>query len=247
MKKLFLGANWKMNPIPTGALEKNSPYVSSGNPEVVVFPTFVDLHQCIASNQLKVGAQCGKAEASGALTGDVSMTMLKKMGCTHVLCGHSERRKLHHETDEEVGRQFKSALDVELMPVLCIGETAEERDQEKTNDVLKLQLSFLSTQSSKLKAQSFLVAYEPVWAISGGDPNKPASTSAEAQSMHQFIRSILPKELQSVRILYGGSMKGSNAAELLAQPDIDGALVGGAALVADQFVPIARAAIEKGK
>lgn len=242
MKKLFLGANWKMNAAPKGSMSEGSPYVSDGNPEIVVFPMFIDMQNCIRSGQLIIGAQCGRAELNGAFTGDISMKMLKEFGCSYVLCGHSERRKFHHETDGDVGKQFMSALDVGLISVLCIGETAEERAMSKTKEVLQRQLSFLLAHSSQLIAHSFLIAYEPVWAISGGDPNKSAATTAEAQAAHQFIRSILPKELQSVRILYGGSMKASNAAELLAQPDIDGGLIGGASLKPEEFAGIVEAA-----
>lgn len=242
-KKLFLGANWKMNPPPQGALQSGTPYFSDGDPEIVVFPMFVDLQNCIESGQLIVGAQCGRAEPNGAFTGDVSMQSLKECGCFYVLCGHSDRRRYHHETDEEVGRQCIAAADSGLIPVLCIGETAEERATDNTKEVLQRQLSFLKEfHSSSLTAHSCLIAYEPVWAISGGDPNKPAAGTAEAQAVHQFIRSILPKELQATRIIYGGSMKGSNAAELLAQPDIDGGLIGSASLQPQEFTQIVKAA-----
>lgn len=243
MTNLFLGANWKMNPPPAGSLSDGSPYFSDGDPEIVVFPTFIDLQNCIRSRQLIVGAQCGRAEPGGAFTGDVSMKMLKEFGCSYVLCGHSEHRRYHHETDEEVGKQFITAIDVGLIPILCIGETAQERENGKTEEKLQRQLDTVlkNSQFSILNSQCIL-AYEPVWAISGGDPNKPAASTAEAQAIHVFIRSILPKELQATRIIYGGSMKGSNAAELLSQPDIDGGLVGGASLKPEEFMKIVEAA-----
>lgn len=236
-KSFFLGANWKMNPIPAGALEKDSPYFSTGDPQVVVFPALLNMQSCIRLGNLIVGAQCGRAEDTGAFTGDVSMKHLQEFGVTYVLCGHSERRRYHGETDEMVGTQVASAIAHGLTPILCIGETAEEHGAGKTKEILKRQIEVvLKTQTSNLK--TLLIAYEPVWAISGGDPTKPAATAADAQEVHAYIRSLLPKELQSVRILYGGSMKGSNAAELLKEPDIDGGLIGGASLKPQEFAAI---------
>lgn len=237
--KKFIGANWKMNPMPAGALDAGSPYQSNKDVDVVVFPTSLDLKTCVDGGII-TGAQCARPEAIGAFTGDISIPMIKGLGCTHVLCGHSDRRAFHYETDAFVGEQVAAAIQSGLTPVLCIGETASEHDDGKTKDALKRQLSVVLNQQADFS--TLVIAYEPVWAISRGDPNKPAASTQDAQNAHKFIRSLLPKELQSLRIIYGGSMKGSNAAELLAQPDIDGGLVGGASLKPDDFGKIVQAA-----
>lgn len=240
-KKFFLGANWKMNATPAAALVAGSPYHAT-DPTVVVFPMVTEIEKCKKAG-LTVGAQCGHAKASGAFTGDIPMQTLKDLGCTYVLCGHSERRQYHGETDDSVAEQVIAASTLGLIPILCIGEKADERAAGKTHDVLKRQLSCLLSHSQfSIINSQFLIAYEPVWAISGGDPNKPAATTEDAESAHRFIRSLLPKELQSTPILYGGSMKASNAKELLAQPNIDGGLIGGASLKPEDFGTIVEAA-----
>ena len=163
--------------------------------------------------------------------------MLAEMGCSHVLSGHSDRRRFHGETDAFVAEQADAARKVGLIPIVCIGETGEERKAGKSKDIIRRQLAALHIDDV------LILAYEPVWAISRGDPNTPAATSADAQEMHAFIRSLLPASLRSsVRIIYGGSMKGDNAAELLRQPDIDGGLVGGASLKPEEFRRIVDAA-----
>ncbi|MBI3336272.1 triose-phosphate isomerase [Candidatus Peregrinibacteria bacterium] len=240
-RRLLIAANWKMNPPPQGALQSGSPYFSSGDPEVVVFPTFIDLQNCIRSGQLIVGAQCGRPEQNGAFTGDVSIKLLKEFGCSYVLCGHSERRENHGETDEYVAEQVAAALEVGLHPIVCIGETWDDRKKKKEKSKVKYQLSVLPLESD------VTIAYEPVWAISGGDPDKPAATAEDAQQMHSFIRSLLPKDRQGpTRILYGGSMKPENARELLSQEDIDGGLIGGASLDPKKFGEIVKIAEELG-
>lgn len=242
MRKLLIAANWKMNPPPKGSLQSRSPYFSDGDPEIVVFPTFIDLQNCLRSGQLIVGAQCGRAEPSGAFTGDVSMQLLKECGCSYVLCGHSERRKHHGETDAHIAAQVHAALAVNLIPILCIGETAQERDEGNATAIVERQVS---TAFSQLKAAAgrqsseLIIAYEPIWAIGTGK----TATSEEAQVIHAFIRSMLPEDRRdTTRILYGGSVKGENAAELFGKPDIDGALVGGASLNPDEFAAIVAAA-----
>lgn len=240
MKKLFLGANWKMNEPPVGSCADDSPFRSTETVDIFVYPSFIDLHT-LRNHQFFTGAQWGHHLESGAWTGDVSMKMLSDQRIISVLCGHSERRAHYAETDETVAKQFRSALDFDIIPVLCVGETAEERAQGKTEEVLKRQVLTAVTERPKRHGE-FLIAYEPVWAISGGNPNKPAASISDAENGHRFIRSILPKELQSVRIIYGGSMKASNAADLLAQPNIDGGLIGGASLKPEEFAGIVEAA-----
>lgn len=219
-RPLLIAANWKMNPPPEAAFEAGSPYRAVAGVDVIVFPTFVDLRECIAAG-IVTGAQYGHPDATGAYTGDISMSMLKALGCSHVLCGHSERRQHHGESDEDVARQTKSALALGMHPIVCIGETAKERDAGAAEKIVGRQLSALPLDAK------ITLAYEPVWAIGTGN----TATPALAQEMHAFLRSLLPSKCrETMRILYGGSMKPENAEELLGQPDIDGGLIGGASL-----------------
>lgn len=230
-QKFLIAANWKMNPPPTGFDAPDSPYRAESAVDVIVFPSFVDLHRCMDAT-LIVGGQTGRPEPSGAFTGDVSIAQLKSIGCRYVLCGHSERRKNHDETDEYVAQQAIAALEAGMHPIVCVGETAEERKKSRQHDVVKKQLKEIPS--------GVIVAYEPVWAISGGDPTKPAASAQDAQEIHAFIRSLLPE--QETRILYGGSMNGKNCEELLKCPDIDGGLVGGASLKPEEFRKIVETA-----
>lgn len=217
-RKFLIAANWKMNPPPPGFDAKDSPYRTESAVDVVVFPTFVDVSRCMDAN-LIVGAQCGRSQPNGAYTGDVSMAMVKTGGCRYVLCGHSERRKYHGETDADVAEQAVAALEAGIHPIICIGETEEERKKGKQNDVVKKQMKDLPS--------GVTIAYEPVWAIGTGK----TATPKDAQDMHAFIRSLLPEDQrEKTRILYGGSMNAANAEELLRQEDIDGGLIGGASL-----------------
>lgn len=236
-RRLLLAANWKMNAAPKQALvnahgdRSLNPYHPHSDIDVVVFPTVLDLRSCMDAG-LVVGAQCGHAEALGAHTGDISMAMLKGVGCRYVLCGHSERRTHHGETDADVAAQVVAALEQKMHPVVCIGETLEEREKGHAEDVVKRQLKALPLESD------ITIAYEPVWAIGTG---KTASAK-QAQGMHALIRSLLPEDRQEkTRILYGGSVKADNAEELLRQPDIDGALIGGASLKPEDFAQIVKA------
>ena len=227
VKRYLIAGNWKMNPAPAGFDAPDSPYRAESAVDVIIFPMFLDLHACILA-KLMTGGQTGRPEPSGALTGDVSIAALKQIGCRYVMCGHSERRKNHGESDEFVTEQAVAALEAGLHPIVCVGETAEERSHGKQHDVVKRQMKNLPT--------GITIAYEPVWAISGGDPTKPAATAKDAQEMHAFIRSLLPKDQrESTRILYGGSMNGKNCEELLQCEDIDGGLVGGASLKIEEF------------
>lgn len=229
-RRPLLAANWKMNPapLPMGASPGQIPecYKAHGAVDVVVFPSFLDIPRCVAAG-LSVGAQYGRAEPSGAFTGDVSIAMIKAAGCRYVLCGHSERRRYHKETDDEVAAQAVAALELGLHPIVCVGETLTEREAGKEKAVVKRQLSRLLPQSKLLT-----IAYEPVWAIGTGKN----ATPKEAQEMHAYIRGLLPREAKNeTRILYGGSANGLNAKDLLTQPDVDGLLVGGASLKVKEF------------
>ncbi|PIR48169.1 triose-phosphate isomerase [Candidatus Peregrinibacteria bacterium CG10_big_fil_rev_8_21_14_0_10_55_24] len=234
MSRTFLiAANWKMNAAPEGAYAPDSPYRTHSSVDVWVFPTFLDLKDCIAA-ELVSGGQCGQSEPSGAHTGDVSVRMLADAGCRAVLCGHSERRQGHGETNEDVATQAIAALEAGIHPVICIGETASQRSAGKEKAVVKAQLAPLPKESD------ITIAYEPVWAIGTGK----TATPKQAQDMHAYIRSLLPADRrESTRILYGGSMKLENAQELLSQPDIDGGLIGGASLKPEDFRAIVETAL----
>jgi len=229
-RRPLVAANWKMNPPPSDWKDPGSPYVRHEEMDIVVFPPFLWIKECLNA-ELITGGQCGHPEQSGAHTGSVSMAMLAKAGCTHVLCGHSERRREQHETDQEVIVQAKAALAANLLPIVCVGETAEQRAHGEQKDAVKRQLAGLP--------KGVIIAYEPIWAIGTGKN----ATPAQAQEMHAFIRSLLPADGQAETvIIYGGSVTAENAGDLFAKPDIDGALVGGASLKPDAFAAIIVAA-----
>lgn len=229
----LIAANWKMHLAPAGWNAADTPYGTHAGVEVVVLPSFVDIRACAAA-KLIVGGQAGSAEPNGARTGDVSMTMLRDAGCTFVLCGHSERRAHHDESDDDVAAQVAAALEVGLHPIVCVGETDAQREKGKEQASVKKQVM-------AVPHGQVTFAYEPVWAIGTGK----TATPEIAQEMHAFIRSLLPQESRaSTRIIYGGSVNAMNARVLLAQPDIDGLLVGGAGLKPAEFADIVRIAAE---
>lgn len=240
-KKLFIGANFKMNECPM-ELEmacsegKTTAYHATKDVDAVVFPTFVELHGCMYG-KLTVGAQYGHPDDSGAFTGDVSMAMLAGMQVQYVLCGHSERRHHHEESDAMVAKQVASAIRNGLVPVLCIGENADQRELDQTEEVLLRQLKAVTDVcGKKLTAKNFIVAYEPIWAIGSGK----TPDAADADKAHALIRGALPDS--ATRIIYGGSVNAKNAAAFFAQKNIDGALVGGCSLKPDDFAGIVEAA-----
>lgn len=224
----MIAGNWKMNPPPAGAFEPESPYRAKAELDIVVFPTAIDLKDALSA-KLICGPQCAHPEDAGAHTGDIGMGMAAELGCRYVLCGHSERRADHGETNAFVAAQVISALEHSLHPMVCVGETAAERDAGRAKEVVGQQLEVLPLESD------LTIAYEPVWAIGTGK----TATPDMAQEMHAFIRSALPADKrETTRIVYGGSLKPANAKELLEQPDIDGGLIGGASLLPDQFAEI---------
>jgi len=213
--------------------------------ECVVFPPFVYLAGVVRSvldSVVRVGGQNCSTEAHGALTGEVSAGMLRDVGCSHVLVGHSERRALFGEADTVVARKFAAAQAAGLTPILCVGESLAERDAGATHQVVGRQLDAVLDVCGVNSLETAVIAYEPVWAIGTGRNASPA----QAQDVHVFIRDRIAlrdaKIAGSVPILYGGSVKAANAAELFAMPDVDGGLVGGASLKADEFVAILVAA-----
>jgi triosephosphate isomerase len=237
VRKLFIAANLKMNHVPQGALVDDSPYGERPDVDVVMFSNYFDLHKCIGAG-LITGAQYGRAEPEGAFTGDVNMQMIAGLGARYVLCGHSERREYHKETNEQVLEQAKAAIKANLHPIVCVGETAEERRQERQEEVVEKQVAGLP-----LDSEGITIAYEPVWAI--GKKALRAATPSEAQEMHAFIRSLVDADRRdTISIIYGGSLNPGNAAALLEQPDIDGGLVGGASLKPDEFRQIVDIAVQ---
>jgi len=186
----------------------------------------------LAGTPIALGAQNVSEHAQGAYTGEVSAAMLKDLGCRYVILGHSERRQLYGERDAQVAAKFAAVRAAGLTPILCVGETLEEREAGRTEDVVARQLDAILKQGEFGTA---VLAYEPVWAIGTGRN----ATPEQAQAVHGFLRA---RVLPETRILYGGSVKGSNAAAIFAMPDVDGGLIGGASLVAKEFIEIVRAA-----
>lgn len=245
MRRPLVLANWKMNGSASANRELINGMVAGctdlNKTGVAVCPPFVYLSQVadlVEGSSIGLGAQDLSAAASGAYTGDVSAQMLKEFGCRFVLVGHSERRDYHRESDQNVAEKFVAAQASGLVPVLCVGETLAQRDAGDALDVIGRQLKAVVDLVGLEALASSVVAYEPVWAIGTGR----TATPEQAQEVHAFIRGELGSVAQSLEIVYGGSVKPDNAEELFAQQDIDGALVGGASLKAEDFLAICRAA-----
>ncbi len=249
MRQPLAAGNWKMNGSTASArallAEIKAGVAAVAKCEVAVCPPFIYLPLAqaeLTNTAIAWGAQNLSTEAVGAFTGEISAAMLLDCGCSYVIVGHSERRTLYGEDDQRVATKFAVARAAGIKPILCVGETLEEREQGITEAVIARQLdAVIATQGASALAAG-VIAYEPVWAIGTGK----TATPEQAQQVHAFIRGRVAAQDASVaeglRILYGGSMKPGNAAELMAQPDIDGGLIGGAALVASDFLGICRAA-----
>jgi triosephosphate isomerase len=246
MRQALVVGNWKMHGSRASVDDLLSDLVQGSRipgTEVVVCPAYVHLAQvqaaCISAS-ISVGAQDCSHLQSGAFTGEVAPLMLSDLGCRWVILGHSERRQYHDESDEIVAAKLSAALDVGLQPIVCVGETREQREAGSAEIVVGAQLQGALTGQTNL--ETLVVAYEPVWAIGTG----LTATPKQAQEMHAFIRTCLQQiagvDASATRVLYGGSVKVNNAAQLFAEPDIDGALVGGAALIAEDFLTIINAA-----
>ncbi len=249
MRKKIVAGNWKMHGSPesvTSLCEGLVNGVNASAPEcaLIVFPPFVYLSQvqaALAGAQVHLGAQNVSQFDEGAYTGEISINMLKASGCEYVLIGHSERRHVFGETLETVVAKFKQAKQMGLTPILCVGETLEEREADKTSTVLAAQLQSVceALPGDTTVFDGAVIAYEPVWAIGTGKSATPEQAQAVHAQIRQFLTEIGQINANSVSVLYGGSVKSDNAAQLFEQPDIDGALVGGASLDADQFMRIA--------
>jgi triosephosphate isomerase len=246
MRQLLVVGNWKMNGSRasiTALLGELTGATPETGTEVAVCPAYVHLPQVLelcAASSISVGAQDCSHMQSGAYTGDVASGMLAELGCRWVILGHSERRQYHGESDVLVAAKVAAAVAAGLRPIVCVGETLEQREAGAAQQVVRAQLEGALRGQASLAA--LVVAYEPVWAIGTGR----TATPEQAQDMHECIRSCLGAiggvNANATRVLYGGSVKADNAAQLFAQPDIDGALVGGAALVAADFLTIVGAA-----
>ena len=245
MRKPIIAGNWKMNKTAKEAVElinNLKPLVAKSKPEVVVCVPYTDLWavaEAIKGSKIKLGAENVAWADSGAFTGEISADMLKEIGVEYVIIGHSERRQYFGETDESVNARLKQALKKELKPIVCVGETLTEREKNKTKKVLKKQILEGFKDITAEDFDNIVIAYEPVWAIGTGK----TATAEDANKTIAFIRSLVKKTwgnevAKALRIQYGGSMKPSNAKELMAQRNIDGGLIGGAALKAEDFAGI---------
>ena len=248
MRKPFMAGNWKMNLTTreaaalAGQLVKNLADVTGV--EIGIAPVYTVLAavaEVVRGANVQLLAQNMFWVDSGAYTGEVSGPMLKDAGCSHVILGHSERRQLFGETDETVNRKLKAAFASGLIPIFCVGETLAEREQGQTFAVVERQVKRGLDNIARADAAELVIAYEPVWAIGTGK----TATPAQAQEVHARIRGLVeklydPELADGIRIQYGGSVKADNVSELMKQPDLDGALVGGASLKAESFIAIVR-------
>jgi triosephosphate isomerase len=226
-KTFFLAANWKMYAPPARWDAPDSPFQPKKGLDVYVFPPLLWLPECVEKG-LNTGAQCGHPQKEGAHTGSVSMEMIAKAGAKAVICGHSERRKEYCESDDAVITQARAALEAGILPIVCVGETWDERSQNAQEKVVARQLLNLP--------EGCIVAYEPVWAIGSGQ----SATPKDFQEMHTFIQNRAPK---GTRILYGGSVTAENAHSILSLEEVDGCLVGGASRKKDEWKKIVDTAL----
>ena len=252
MRQKLVAGNWKMNGGLNTNLQLLQEVVSGasalrdvGVAVCVPFPYLAQAQSVLSGTAVAWGAQNLSEQSSGAFTGEISASMLKDFGCAYVLVGHSERRSLYGETNALVAEKFAVALAAGLCPVLCVGETLAEREAGKTMDVVAAQMAAVLDRAGVASLTNAVVAYEPVWAIGTGK----TATSEQAQEVHAAIRAQVArfdaKVADGLQILYGGSVKPSNAVELFGMPDIDGGLIGGASLVAADFLAICNAAVVK--
>ena len=249
MRRPLIAGNWKMNlnRAEAVALSRDIAAAETGNEiEVVLCPSTIYLDSvssAISGSDISLGAQDVYFESNGAFTGETSTAMLTDIGCAYVILGHSERRHVIGEQDDLINKKVKAALAAGLTPILCVGELLEEREAGRTDAVVESQFSGSLAGLTAAEVRQIVIAYEPVWAIGTGKTASPD----QAQEVHADLRKLLaqrynPETSEAVRILYGGSVKPDNAADLISRPDIDGALVGGASLKAESFLAIINAA-----
>ena len=249
MRKKIIAGNWKMNMTPSEAVklvEELKPLVKNEEADVVFCVPAIDIVPVVEAakgSNIQVGAENMYFEDKGAYTGEISPAMLKDAGVSYVILGHSERRDYFHETNEDVNRKMKKAFEYGLTPIMCCGESLDQREQGITLDWIRQQVKVGYQGISADDAKKSVIAYEPIWAIGTGK----TATTEQAEEVCAAIRACIAEiydeaTAEAIRIQYGGSVNASNAAELFAQPDIDGALVGGASLKADAFAVIVKAA-----
>ncbi len=252
MRTPLIAGNWKMYKTPQEAVsfveELKTAVAGVQGVEILLcpaFPALVPVAGALSGSEIRLGAQNMHWEPEGAYTGEVSARMIKDAGCTYVIIGHSERRQYFGETDEAVARKARAALDAGLVPIICVGETIDQRRAGRTNEVIERQVRGGLQGLKAAEVGGLVMAYEPVWAIGTGLTASPE----DAQEVNALIRRLVENlfdtgTAETVRIQYGGSVKPGNAASLMAQPDIDGALIGGASLKVADFVGIIRATQE---
>jgi len=250
-RKLIIAGNWKMNKTVTEALalvdDLKNGLANIKEVDIVVCPPFTALSEvakALRGSNIQLGAQNMSEHDVGAYTGEIAAAMLKELSVRYVILGHSERRQYQRESDELISKKAQAAHTVSLIPIICVGETLAERETGRTEKVLETQVRGSLTGLSKDQMAETIIAYEPVWAIGTGQ----TATTAQAQEAHAFIRGLLvglfdEAVARRVRIQYGGSVKPANACELMSQPDVDGALVGGASLEARSFIEIIKNSI----
>ncbi len=245
MRKKVIAGNWKMNMLPNETInfiEQFAPLVKDTKNEVILCVPFTDLFYALLHVQgtnIKIGAQNMHWEEKGAYTGEVSAQMLKSIGTEYVIIGHSERRQYFAETDETVNKKIKSALAVGLKPIVCVGETLEQRENGKTEEIVTNQVEKAFEGLNLEDLSKIIIAYEPIWAIgTGKTATKEEANETIAQIRKKIAKMYSQKEADEIIIQYGGSVKASNAKELFEMSDIDGGLVGGASLKPDEFSKI---------
>lgn len=244
MRQPLIAGNWKMNLGLKEAISLISELkkVNPNKAEMLICPPFVDLpaaSEMVQGTHIQLGAQNMYPEEKGAFTGEISPAMLKELHCRYVICGHSERRHIMGESDEFIHRKVVSALAHGLTPILCTGETAEQRNEGRTEEIIREELETALFNIPSEQAENIVIAYEPIWAIGTG----AAATAVDAQAVAHFIRGELTRlygetTAEKIRILYGGSVKAANIEDFMAQKDIDGGLIGGASLKAAEFKEI---------
>lgn len=245
MKRPIIAGNWKMNNTKEGTkalISEIRPLVKDAKCEVVVCVPFTDIEtarKALRGSNIKLGAQNVHWAQKGAFTGEISAEMLKELKVEYVIIGHSERRQYFGETDETVNKRIKAALEYSLKPIVCVGETLEEREAGKTSEVVIRQINGAFKGIDKVSLKRIVVAYEPVWAIGTGKTATAQDANDTIAIIRKAVRKLYGKTVsRALRIQYGGSMNAKNASELMAMPEIDGGLIGGASLKAEDFAKV---------
>ena len=245
MRKKVIAGNWKMNMLPNEAIqfiEELTPLVKDTENEVILCVPYTDLFYALLTAQntnIKIGAQNMHYEEKGAYTGEISAQMLKSINVEYVIIGHSERRQYFNETDETVNKKIKTAFENELKPIVCVGETLEQKEEGKTQEIITTQVKLALDGLTPEQVKNTIIAYEPIWAIGTGKTATSEDANNSIKEIRKKIEEIYGKDIaESVIIQYGGSVKSTNAKELFETSDIDGGLVGGASLKPEEFAKI---------